>query len=77
MSLELKVNTSFKHSIDFVKDRVLSNLNEARGKGLFKLNDREFESLYNIVSMSFDQGNTGAFKQIDSLVKEIKKDYAT
>ena len=76
MSLELKVNTSFKHSIDFVKDRVVSNIVEARTRGMFKLNDREFESLCNIVNMSFEQAGSGAFKQIDALVRDIKKDYA-
>lgn len=76
MSLELKVNTSFKHSIDFVKDRVISNLVEARSRGMFKLNDREFEALCNLVNMSFDQAGSGAFKQIESLVRDIKKDYA-
>ena len=76
MSLELKVNTSFKHSIDFVKDRVVSNIVEARTRGMFKLNDREFEALCNIVNMSFEQAGSGAFKQIDSLVRDIKKDYA-
>ena len=76
MSLELKVNTSFKHSIDFVKDRVVSNIVEARTRGMFKLNDREFEALCNIVNMSFEQAGSGAFKQIDALVRDIKKDYA-
>lgn len=76
MSLELKVNTSFKHSIDFVKDRVISNLVEARGKGMFKVSDREFESLCNLVNMSFDQAGSGTYKQLDSLIRDLKKDYA-
>ena len=75
MSLDLKVNTSFKHTVDFVKDRVISNLKEARGLGRFNVPDRDFDTICNLVILSFDQGSTIAFKEIDGLVKELKKDY--
>lgn len=75
MSLDLKVSTSFKHTIDFVRDRVLSNLREARRLGKFSIADRDFEAICNLVAMSFDQGSTIAFKEIEGLVKELKKDY--
>ena len=75
MSLDLKVNTSFKHTVDFVKDRVISNLKEARGLGRFNVPDRDFDAICNLVILSFDQGSTIAFKEIDGLVKELKKDY--
>jgi hypothetical protein len=77
MSLDLKVSTSFKHTIDFVRDRVLSNLKEARGLGKFNIPDRDFEAICNLVSMSFDQGSTIAFKEIEGLIKELKKDYGS
>jgi len=72
MSLELKVNTSFKHSMDFMKDKLISNLREANGKS-FKIPEKEFASLCNMIVLSFDQCSPGVFKQADSLIKDLKK----
>ncbi len=72
MSLELKINTSFKNSMDFMRDKVVANLNEARGTK-FNISDRDFQTLCNLVILSFDQCSPGVFKQADSLVKDIKK----
>ena len=73
MSLELKVNTSFKHSIDFMRDRVIANLAEARSLKQFKIDDREFEKVCNLIVMSIDQASSGVFKQADGLIKDIQK----
>jgi len=73
MSLELKVNTSFKHSIDFMRDRVIANLAEARSLKQFKIDDREFEKVCNLIVMSIDQASAGVFKQADGLIKDIQK----
>lgn len=75
MSLELKVSTSFKNSIDVVKDKIISNLLEAKGQGKIKIDKKDFDALCNIIVMSFDQGTMNSFTQIDSLIKEIKKEY--
>jgi len=75
MSLELKVSTTFKNSIDVVKDKVLSNLLEAKGQGKFNVEKKDFEIMCNLIIMSFDQGSINSFSQIDSLVKEIRKEY--
>ena len=73
MSLELKVNTSFKHSIDFIRDRVIANLAEARSLKKIKVDDREFEKVCNLIVMSIDQASSGVFKQADGLIKDIQK----
>jgi len=75
MSLELKVSTTFKNSIDVVKDKVISNLIEARGQGKIKIEKKEFDAICNMIIMSFDQGSLNSFSQIDTLVKEIRKEY--
>ena len=77
MSLELKVNTNVKTSIDFIKNNVVSNLLSAKGQGKFEVSERDFQTICNIVEMSFDQGSIGAFKNTQSLVNEIKKDYGS
>jgi len=77
MSIELKVNTNIKTSIDLIKNSIVANLSEARGKGKFSISDRDFENLCNIVILSFDQGQSIAFKNIQSVVSEIKKEYGT
>lgn len=73
MSLELKVNTSFKHSIDFMRDRVITNLAEARAQKKIKVDQKDFEAVCNLITMSFDQASAGVFKQADGLVKDLQK----
>lgn len=72
MSLELKVNTSFKHSMDFMKDKLISNLNEANGKS-FKVSEKDFKTICNMIILSFDQCSPGVFNQAESLIKDLKK----
>ena len=75
MSIELKVNTNLKVSLDLTRDRVISNLLEARGQGKFKLDDRDFNTICNIVQGSFDQASQSVFRNADNLVKELKDVY--
>jgi len=75
MSLDLKVNTNLKNSIDFIKNSVVSNLVSAKGQGKFEISERDFQAICNIVSLSFDQASNGAFKNAQSLVNDIKKEY--
>lgn len=77
MSLELKVNSNVKSSIDFIKNSVISNLVSAKGQGKFEINERDFQAICNIVALSFDQASVGAFKNTQNLVEEIKKDYGS
>lgn len=75
MSLELKVNTNLKVSLDITRDRVISNLLEARGQGKFRLEDKDFTSICNLIQLSFDQASQNVFNNADNLVKEIKREY--
>jgi len=75
MSIELKVNTNLKVSLDLTRDIVVSNLLEARGQGKFRLDDRDFNAVCNIIQGSFDQASQSAFRNADNLVKELKKEY--
>lgn len=75
MSIELKVNTNLKVSLDLTREKIISNLLEARGQGKFKLEDRDFNTLCSIIQGSFDQASQSVFKNSDNLVKELKKEY--
>jgi len=75
MSLELKVNTNLKVSLDITRDRIISNLLEARGQGKFRLDDKDFAVICNLVQLSFDQASQNVFNNADNLVKEIKREY--
>jgi len=75
MSLELKVNTNLKVSLDITRDRVVSNLLEARGQGKFRLEDRDFNAICNLIQLSFDQASQNVFSNADNLVREIKREY--
>ena len=77
MSLELKVNTNLKVSLDLTRDRVVSNLMEARGQGKFSIPEKDFNAICNIVQLSFDQASQSVFKNADNLVKELNKEYGT
>jgi len=75
MSLELKVNTNLKVSLDITRDRVVANLLEARGQGKFRLEDSDFNAICNLIQLSFDQASQNVFSNADNLVKEIKREY--
>ena len=77
MSLELKVNTNLKVSLDLTREKVISNLLEARGLGKFKVDDRDFNTLCNIIQGSFDQASQNVFRNADGLINEIKKVYGS
>jgi hypothetical protein len=56
-----------------MRDRVIANLAEARSLKQFKIDDREFEKVCNLIVMSIDQASAGVFKQADGLIKDIQK----
>jgi len=61
--------------MDITRDKVISNLVEARGQGKFKMGDKEFNTICNLIRASFDQASQSVFKNGDGLVKELKKEY--
>lgn len=75
MSLELKVNTSQKISIELLKNKVISNLNEAKGTGRIKVNDREFVTICNLIQLSFDQASQSVFKNSEELITQLRSEY--
>ena len=75
MSLELKVNTSQKISIDLLKNRVISNLNEAKGTGRIRVDEKEFVTICNLIQLSFDQASQSVFKNSEELINQLKNEY--
>jgi len=77
MSLEVRVNSGFKNATDYIRDTVTSNLVQAKRLKKINVSDKELEAINNIIVMSFEQGLNASFRQIDSVVKEIKSEYGS
>lgn len=77
MSIDVRVNSGFKNAVDFIRDTVTSNIVQAKRLNKVNVSDKDLEAINNIIIMSFDQGLNGAFRQIDSVVKEIKRENGT
>ncbi len=75
MSLEVRVNSGFKNATDYIRDTVTNNLVQAKRLKKININDKDLEAINNIIVMSFEQGLNASFRQIDSVVKEIKSEY--
>lgn len=73
MSLELKINSNLKVSLDITRDRVISNLLEARGQGRINLSEKDLNAVCSLIQASFEQASQSAFKNSESIIKELKE----
>jgi hypothetical protein len=73
MSASTRLRSDFKVAVDHIKDRVVSNITEAKRQGRFKMEDPELQKLVRIVEMSFEQGFITASGQIEKSIDEVTR----
>ena len=75
MSSPTRLRTDFKTAIDHIKDRVLSNIAEAKTQGRYKIDDQELRRLVLVVEASFEQGFITASGQIEKTIDDFVKEW--
>lgn len=73
MSASTRLRSDFKVAVDHIRDRVVSNVTEARRQGRFKMEDSEIQKLIRIVEMSFEQGFITSSAQIEKSIDEVTR----
>lgn len=71
MSAKARLRSDFKVATDHIKDRVVSNVNEARIQGRYKIEEHELQKLIRVIEMSFEQGFITASGQIEKSIESL------
>jgi hypothetical protein len=70
MSKAIRLRSDFKVAVDQIKDRVISNLAEARQQKRFNVNDSEISAILRLIESSFEQGFITSSAQIEKSIDE-------
>ena len=70
MSTQTRLRTDFKVSVDHIRDRVVSNLSEARRQGMYKIDDNSMRKILSVIDASFEQGFVTSSAQIEKSINE-------
>lgn len=73
MSKPTRLRTDFKVAIDHIRDRVVSNVIEAKNRGMYRIDDHEIEKLVRVVESAFEQGFITASSQIEKSIEEVTR----
>lgn len=71
MTASTRLRTDFKVAVDHIRDRVISNVNEAKRQKNFKIDDAELKKLVRVIEMSFEQGFMTSAGQIEKSINEV------
>jgi hypothetical protein len=70
MSASTRLRTDFKMASDHIKDRVISNIVEAKNQGIIKVEDSELRKLNQVIESAFEQGFITSAVQIEKSINE-------
>lgn len=70
MSKASRLRTDFKVSIDHIKDRVITNLIEAKNQGRYKVEEKEIQKIVQVIESAFEQGFITVSGQIEKSIDE-------
>lgn len=73
MSMYPKVRNSVVNLVDHINERTQSNIVEASRTSLVSLNERDLNTLVEIIDSSIKQGLVSGFNEIESMIFEIDK----
>lgn len=71
MSKAVRLRSDFKVAVDHIKDRVISNLAEARQQKRFSVNDSDINVILRLIESSFEQGFITSSTQIEKSIDEV------
>jgi len=70
MSKSTRLRTDFRLAVDHIRDRVISNVVEAKRQGMYSFSDKEAEALVRVIESAFEQGFISASSQIEKSINE-------
>jgi hypothetical protein len=70
MSKAVRLRTDFKVAIDHIKDRVITNLADAKQQKRFNASDNDINVILRLVEASFEQGFITSSAQIEKSIDE-------
>lgn len=73
MSKSSRLRTDFKVAIDHIKDRVVSNVIEAKNQSRYKIDDQEAQKLVRVIEAAFEQGFITVSGQIEKSIEEVSR----
>ena len=73
MNAAAKLRTDFKIAVDHIRDRVVSNVNDGKNQGQYKIDEAELKKIVRIIEMSFEQGFSTAAGQVEKSINEVTR----
>lgn len=73
MSKASRLRTDFKVAVDHIRDRVVSNVFEAKNQGRYKIEDSELQKVIRVIEMAFEQGFITSSAQVEKSINEVVK----
>lgn len=73
MSKSTRLRTDFKFAVDHIRDRVVSNVVEAKKQGRYSIEEREVEKVIRVIESAFEQGFITASTQIEKSIDEAMR----
>jgi regulator of replication initiation timing len=73
MTNSTRLRTDFKMAVDHIRDRVVSNVVEAKNQNKYSMSDRDAENLIRVIEASFEQGFITASSQVEKSINEITR----
>lgn len=73
MKASTKLRTDYKLATDHIKDRVISNVTEAKVQGVYKIEDEDLKKLINVIGSAFEQGFVTSASQIEKSINEVAR----
>jgi len=73
MSKATRLRSDFKIAIDHIRDRVVSNVVDAKNQGFYRIDDAELNKLTRVIESSFEQGFITVSGQVEKSIEEVTR----
>lgn len=73
MSKAARLRSDFKIAVDHIRDRVVSNVVDAKKQGFYKIDDAELSKLTRVIESAFEQGFITASGQVEKSIEEVTR----
>jgi hypothetical protein len=73
MSKAARLRSDFKIAVDHIRDRVVSNVVDAKKQGFYKIDDAELARLTRVIESAFEQGFITVSGQVEKSIEEVTR----
>lgn len=73
MSKAARLRSDFKIAVDHIRDRVVSNVVDAKKQGFYKIDDAELARLTRVIESAFEQGFITVSAQVEKSIEEVTR----